>query len=184
MTLSAIANCYRVKLKNDSKEILYCSGDLIITIDGIISKNGTGLFISEISNKSSQMDDDFELVGSYDDFFTKENLRIGLFEAARLDFFLYDYISQTKSQIIKRGFISEIELKQDQFYLKLQSLMKYLLKNNINNIYSRNCRAKFGDDKCKLNIKELQKTLGYLPSCDKTHQTCKSYNNLINFRGE
>jgi uncharacterized phage protein (TIGR02218 family) len=184
MTLSKYINCYQIKMQNSSDIVTYCASDVELVIDGVVAKKNSGLCISEITNKFSQLESNYELIASYDDFINKDSLYAGQFEGARVDFYLYDLFAHAKGKIIKRGFVCAVELNDKEVIFTLQPLVSYLFSNRINQNYSQTCRAKFGDKRCGLDLVKINHKLGYQPQCDKSYLSCQNYNNLTNFRGE
>lgn len=68
----------------------------------------------------------------------------------------------------------------NSFCLHLIPIAADRLGQSVAKIYSKNCRANFGDHTCGIN-KSLYKEV----SCDKTFfSCCKLFNNAINFQGE
>jgi len=183
MIISNFVNCFLIKPKN-ADPALYCSCNNSIIIDEIASRYNNSIFISEIENKLSVIDKEYEVTVCYDDFLSQEDLKQGLFEEARIDFFIYDFERSFQTEILKRGFVVAIELRKYNFTFKVSPLMKFIINRKINDVYSKCCRADFGDQYCKIDIKVLSKQLGYIPKCDKTKKSCTQYNNSINFRGE
>lgn len=76
-------------------------------------------------------------------------------------------------------YVTTIETSEDKFSIKAESLQKKY-SANLTKFYSKRCRAKFGDNKCKINISNFPGE-----NCDKSFtMCCNKYNNAINFRGE
>lgn len=75
---------------------------------------------------------------------------------------------------------SRMIVEGDIFYLHLIPSAADRLNQSVSKIYSKNCRANFGDHRCRVDG-SLYKDL----SCDKTFVSCsKLFNNAVNFQGE
>lgn len=65
------------------------------------------------------------------------------------------------------------------FIMTLKSIT-FLYGQEIIGLYSKSCRANFGDQKCGINLEEFSGE-----KCDKTLTMCTNrYKNAVNFRGE
>lgn len=175
--VTSYIKCFTVKPKDD--ELIYLTsynGNL--TIDNIKFENHV-LDISDFTNSLSLLEEEYEIIGNLSNIFSKERVENGYFKFARIDYFICDLITGLTSQILKRGFVNQIIFNEKEFIFKLLPLSNFLLNNKINKVYSLSCRANFGDHKCGLDLKNnTGKT------CDKTVESCKKFNNIINFRGE
>jgi hypothetical protein len=185
MTSLHYTNCFIIKPYEIYEEVLYTGCDLHYQIlDDKQHHYNSSIMISEFSTNLSSLDQDYEITGCYDQYLTKTKIEEHYFAGARIDFFMHDFASRSNSQIIKRGFVISAQTDKNKFTFKLQSLKNFLFNKRVNYIYSKGCRAEFGDKYCTLNLTHLAKQLGYMPSCDKTKKSCRMYNNIANYRGE
>jgi hypothetical protein len=177
-------NCFVIKPTTSDLEVFYSS----LALDKKVSSSRTAytnsILISEFESNLSDQDKEYEINCSYDEYFTRQLIEEDYFSNARIDFFMHDLISKTNTKIIKRGFVIHYKTEQYRFTFKLEPLKNFLFNRKINQVYSKSCRAEFGDKHCKLDLRAIEEKLGFKPQCNKTKSSCREYNNIINFRGE
>jgi len=185
MSLFQYINCFVIKPSHSESEVIYSCAPLDeVTLAGRHAYYNNSLLISEVENNLSDFDQEYEITGCYDEYFTRKQIESDYFADSRIDFFMHDVETKINSKIIKRGFVIGYEADKNRFAFRVQSLKNFLLNRKVNSTYSKTCRAKFGDRLCRVNLKDLSISLGYLPSCDKTKKSCRQYKNILNFRGE
>jgi len=82
------------------------------------------------------------------DMLSAQDILNGLYDYADVYVFLYDYETGAKYNC-KKGKLSKIHIQDDVFKAEIRGLASYL-ENNIEDIYSPTCRAKFCDRRCKV----------------------------------
>ncbi len=87
-----------------------------------------------------------------DDIISKTEVESSKLDSADIEIFLLNYESPEDGKLIlKKGFISKIRYDDDKLFIEISGYSS-LLKNRISQNFSPNCRAKFGDSKCGINI--------------------------------
>jgi uncharacterized phage protein (TIGR02218 family) len=96
-------------------------------------------------------EDDFEAYGILDSqLINAKDILAGLYDGAQVMVFLVDYLNPAHGKIIVRsGYIGDIQINGQQFIAKVCGLVQACDKA-IGELYSPLCRAKFGDEKCKI----------------------------------
>lgn len=110
---------------------------------------------SRVFSNSSENGGSFDskiISGLNHDLITKGDIFLGLYKDAKIEtFFINNHDNEKK--FLHRGFVSNVEiLDDDEFLFEIKSLIE-ILDVNLNKKYSLNCRADFGDQKCKINLK-------------------------------
>ncbi len=127
---------------NNSQKISYENIEYLPIID---AEN-----FSITSNNSIKNKDNF--LGAFEtDIISEALIKSGFFDNAEIEIFLLNYNNFDDGKIIiKKGFISKIIFDNNKFIFEISSFAKNL-ENLITQNYSPNCRAKFGDAKCKID---------------------------------
>lgn len=178
-------NCFIIKPVKAVEEAFYSDSPPDKEISGgrkIITNNP--ILISDIESKLSDHDKEYEITGCYDEYFTRQLIKEDYFALARIDFFLHDLVAKTNTKIIKRGFVIGYQTELNRFSFRMEPFKNHIFNRQINKLYSKSCRAEFGDKYCKLDLTLIEAKLGYKPQCNKTKSCCREYGNIINYRGE
>lgn len=135
-----------------------------------------GFTPSAIVMNKDFLNDNFEFESVIDEVIFKQHEVYDLLNK-KLKLLIVDRTNmEVKFQIA--GVISEVEINDSKFSAKVIS--EYLVNNQVlTEVFSPSCRASFGDKRCKIDLTQHKNK-----SCDKKFETCKSYNNILNFRGE
>lgn len=85
-----------------------------------------------------------------DDRVTDEDLLAGLFLRAEVKFFWFNWTDPAMA-VIKglRGFLGEVTLNRDTYVFQMQSLAS-LLSQDMGEVYTPDCRAVLGDNRCQV----------------------------------
>jgi len=152
---TTIVKCWLLTLKN-KVNIGFNDHDQDIEINKITyHSNCSG--VSAISQNLEGKRDLFEFKG----ILTHEMIQLsdimsGLYDDAQIEIFLIDINNKENKIWSKKGFVSEIKIQGSQVFASVKSVLSFFDKN-IGNFYSVNCRAHFGDQKCKINTNKFRK---------------------------
>ena len=81
------------------------------------------------------------------------DLLAGKYDFAEIELFIVDYTRPDSGRLIqKRGVLGEVSLQNNMFYAELRGLTQNLSQDGICNLYSICCRAKLGDNRCRVNL--------------------------------
>lgn len=79
---------------------------------------------------------------------TEQQIRAGLFDYARFRYYRVNYLDLTQGhEVLQTGTLGETKFSGQEFRVELRSLTQQL-KQTISKLYSKTCRATFGDAQC------------------------------------
>lgn len=105
---------------------------------------------SDLSNSNQEVTAVFDSAA-----ITSGDVMAGLWDYAAVTLYLVNYADLTMGTLpLTTGLLGEVTLKRGQYVAELRGLAQ-LLDQEIGQIYSATCRAKFGDSKCKVNLAPL-----------------------------
>jgi uncharacterized phage protein (TIGR02218 family) len=155
MNFTKLIQCFEIERSdgvilyfNQSNENIFFDGKNYIA-SMIKSKNKK--YFSNSAKDGGFFDSEIEL-GIENDLISRDDIRFGLYKDAKIETFFIDQFDNIK-KFLHRGFVSNIKiLDDDQFLFEIKSLIE-ILDVNLNQKYSLNCRADFGDQKCRVDLK-------------------------------
>lgn len=128
---------------NHSEDIIY---------NNVVYKHNDAVDISSIATKSDLSVDNMDLLGFLRDTgVNEEDIFADLYDGAFVEILMVDYNDLSKGHLtLKTGYIGEIKKTKNIFTAEVRGLTQKL-EQNFGNIYSPTCRARFCDEKCKIN---------------------------------
>lgn len=147
---SNLALCWCIKAVSDNYYYTTHHEDLVI--DEVEYKTGQVLDSSSIEQAMDLGNDNYEAsVILEDDEVSKEQILSGEFDNAYVEIFMIYPEDLIAGKIpLNCGYITNIKLVDDKFTFEVSGLSSKL-DREVAKLYSPYCRAKFGDDKCKIN---------------------------------
>lgn len=123
-----------------------------ITYNNVLYKHNDAVDISSIATKSDLSVDNMDLLGFLRDTgVTEEDIFADLYDGALVEILMVDYNDLSKGHLVlKTGYIGEIKKTKNIFTAEVRGLTQKL-EQNFGNVYSPTCRARFCDEKCKIN---------------------------------
>lgn len=147
--VTSLATCW--KLVRADGVVLRCTDhDADIAVEGQTYVASQGYDRSAVSSDSSLAVDNLDILGFVDsDAIKAEDLRNGLYDYARVEVFLINWLSPSDGPIrLRAGRLGEVVVSSSgAFTAELRGLTQYL-SQNIGELYSSTCRADLGDDRC------------------------------------
>ncbi len=150
LSTTSIATCWQLQLKNGT--ILgFTNMDFALEVDGIKYHADSGFYPGSLLTSKQLKESDFEAYGILDSqLINEKDILAGLYDDAQVMIFLVDYLNPSHGKIVlKSGYIGDIQIKGQQFIAKICGPIQACDKA-IGSLYSTLCRAKFGDDRCKI----------------------------------
>lgn len=158
---TTLALCWRVK-RQDGQEFYFTNSDKDIEYqDAVLGdtaartyKARTGFTASAIKNSSDYSVNNLEVNSIFDSADISEtDLRAGLFDGAEVRIFAVNYNDLTLGDVkLLRGSLGEVLVTDKGFFsTELRDLLQ-LASQNLGELYSPECRADLGDDRCKVPI--------------------------------
>lgn len=162
LSTTTLCTCWRIK-RNDGAVETFTSHDQPFIIDGNTYKP-SGISETETQNSMDLNADSVELHGLVENesdlsaqIFSK------LYDKAQIDIFQTDYTNPpnevTASSVIwiKTGVIGDIDREKGKWVVEAKSLIDLLEQKTMLKT-SRLCRAEFGDENCRADLTQYQKT--------------------------
>ncbi len=155
---STLATCWKVTRK-DGLVLGFTDHDQDLTMGGLLYQASTGYTRSAIHAIADLSVDNLDIESALNsDTLNAADLRAGLWDGAEVEISLVNWsdISQGKI-LLKRGTIGQVELKDNVFKAELRGLTQ-ALSQQIVELYTPDCRADLGDNRCKVNLAALTVT--------------------------
>ncbi|MGE0108142.1 MAG: DUF2163 domain-containing protein [Bdellovibrionales bacterium] len=152
---TSLATCWKVTRK-DSTVFGFTDFDRDLVIDDVTYEARTGYTRTAIQTISDLSVDNLDIESAFDsEAITAQDLRDGLWDNAEVLIFIVNWDDLDQGKIIlKRGMIGQVELKDTLYRAELRGLTQ-LLSQNIGELYTPDCRADLGDDRCCVDLEAL-----------------------------
>jgi uncharacterized phage protein (TIGR02218 family) len=136
----------------DSTVFAFTTHDENITIDSVEYIANNGFNATTIANKADLSVDNLDVNSFFNsDGITKDDIEAGKFDSAEIVISLVNWEDpQDEALILRSGFLGEIEFDPKGYYrAEVRGLMQKL-QQPVGRIYTANCDARLGDDRCKV----------------------------------
>ncbi len=147
-----IANCWKIT-RRDGVVLGFTDHDQPLTIDALTYDAKSGFTPTAIINSASLKVDNLDIEGMLNDAkITEQDIISGLYDFAELLMFSVNYTQLNAGKIIMRyGWLGELRFDGNSFVVEVRGLTSKL-SGSMGDIYSTTCRAKLGDEHCKINM--------------------------------
>lgn len=152
-TTSTLTTCWRIT-RADGQRHFYTEHDTDIVYLGNTYKSTGGFNKSAMKTSSSFATDTLEVNGFLsDDTIEDIEIRNGAFDYAEVEIFMINWQNPTMGELrLHYGFFGEVRTSPSGvFLIELRSLID-LLSNKVGEVYTPECRADFGDHRCKMVV--------------------------------
>jgi len=148
---SELSICTCVRIKQRSGAVLaFTQHDADITIDDIIYKAKSGVMRSTVESDSLLSVDNLDIESIIDsDLIKEEDILAGFYDYAEVNVILVDFENLCEIKNIRTGWLGEISVENGKFYTEIRGLNQ-AYDQTLCQTYSPQCRAKLGDNKCKI----------------------------------
>lgn len=149
--VTTLCTCWRVE-RLDGMVLGFTDHDQDLLFNGVLYESQHGYNRTAIASDSTMAVANLEIDGILDsEKITDNDLRNGLFDFANVFVFLVNWSDLTQGELkLRRGWFGEVTLTQNgMFHAELRGLAQALAHNFIE-VFTPECRADFGDDRCKL----------------------------------
>ncbi|MGE4486375.1 MAG: DUF2163 domain-containing protein [Synergistaceae bacterium] len=149
--VTTLATCWKL-VRMDGTAYYFTDHDQDILYLGNNYKSASGYDRSAIANDSSLAVDNLDILGILDnEAITEEDLRNGLFDYARVEVFMVNWLDLTMGELRNRaGRLGEVTVSHNGTYSAELRGMSQALSQRIGELYSSMCRADLGDNRCKV----------------------------------
>ena len=155
---TTLATCWRVT-RRDGLVLGFTDHDQDLTVEGQLYQASTGYTRSAVHTISDLSVDNLDIESALNsDTLNAADLRAGLWDGAGIKIFFVNWQDLTQGKIIlKRGTIGHVELRDTVFKAELRG-MTQALQQQIVELFTPDCRADLGDNRCKINLAALTVT--------------------------
>ncbi|CAL7962985.1 conserved hypothetical protein [Alphaproteobacteria bacterium] len=152
--VTTLATCWYIKLQN-GRQMGFTNHDQDLIISGVTYLAKSGFTASAISSSSNLAIDNLDIEGVLNsDLIDNKDIIAGVYNHAEVRIFIVDYLDPTAVHInLRRGWLGEIKLNKQQFVAEIRGLAQAFTAK-IGELYSPQCRAKFGDNKCYVPLEK------------------------------
>ncbi len=149
--VTTLATCWNL-VRMDGTAYYFTDHDQDILYLGNLYVSASGYDRSAIENDSSLAVDNLDILGILDnDAITEEDLRNGLFDYAKVEVFMLNWMDLTMGILrMRAGRLGEVTVSHNGTYSAELRGMSQALSQRIGELYSSMCRADLGDDRCKV----------------------------------
>lgn len=154
MQIKKLVTCLKI-INSDGTKYHLCDSDSDVIINDEIYLHGAYFIPGKITNSTNLDENNFKVIFTLDDYYFERNKLIsGYYSKSFIEISLVDiFAASYKKQILKTGYLGAISIKEHSFIGEINSLSSFT-KNNITKCYLSSCRAKFGDEKCKVKLEK------------------------------
>lgn len=124
-----------------------------ITISGITYEAKSGYSATTVTSSSGLAVDNLDIEGALSsEAITEADLTAGKYNFAAIEIFQVDYTKpQAGRNILKAGTLGQVSRGDHAFKAEIRGLAQ-MAQRNIGELYSEDCRADLGDNRCKVNL--------------------------------
>jgi len=147
-----LATCWRI-IRSDGVELGFTDHDCLLKIDELTYDSISGFTPTIVESKSNMSVDNMDIEGlTFPSKITESDLLAGVYDYAEVEIFLVNYEDLAQGKlVIKRGKLGEVTLNKQMFRAEVRGLTQHL-SQTIGEVYSPNCRAILGDQRCKVDL--------------------------------
>lgn len=155
---TTLANCWKAT-RTDNVVFGFTDHDTDLIIDGITYLASTGFTPATIQNQTKLAADNFEITSLFEsDVITADDLSSGLWNYAQIEMFIVNYNNVAAGKDVLGVFrLGEVTINGNSFRAEIRGLANHYAQS-VGSIYQPTCRARFCDDKCKLNVADFTYT--------------------------
>ncbi|HHN67175.1 MAG TPA: DUF2163 domain-containing protein [Thermopetrobacter sp.] len=143
--------CWKLTRK-DGQVLGFTDHDADIAFDGVTYRAASGMAASDAAESLGLAVDNAEIAGALSSADLREaDIAAGLYDDARLEVFLVDWMNPATRQLLHTGSIGRIKRGEVHFEAEFRGLSHYLAQVK-GRVYSRLCDAVLGDARCKVDL--------------------------------
>lgn len=151
--VTSLANCWRL-VRRDGRIFFFTDHDADLVVSGATYLSAIGYEQTAINADSTLKVDNLEVTGILDsDTLVADDLRSGLFDFAEVLLFTVNWADLSQGTMaLRRGTLGEISTTPAGTFQGELRGMAQRLSMKVGDVYTPECRADLGDDKCKVNL--------------------------------
>lgn len=151
--VTTICSCW-VITRRDGTVMGFTDHDADLNYGGILMNSNSGFFRSAITSSTTGSSDNLEVKGFLDsDYIAEDDLINGLYDYAKVEVFMVNWSDLDQGRLMVRtGWFGEVvRWPSGMFVVELKGLLQ-LFNNQVGHIFQPECRADFGDSRCKVPV--------------------------------
>lgn len=148
--VTTMATCWKVT-RRDGVVLGFTDHDADIDFDGVSYIAASGFTPTAIDSSAQLNVDNLDIEGMLDaQVITEADILAGRYDYAQVEVFMVNYADSSQGRLrLRIGWIGEVRVQGKQFVAELRGLSQKL-SSKIGSHYTPACRARFGDDRCKI----------------------------------
>ena len=152
--LATVALCWRLE-RRDGVALGFTTHDRDLVIDGLVYRAAPGMLPSSVTLSDGFDADTLDVQGALaSDSITAVDLAAGRWDGASVALFMVDWEAADGERLaIARGELGEVSIRGDSFEAELRGPTA-LLERPVVEQTSPECRARLGDDRCRVDMAE------------------------------
>lgn len=156
--VTTLCICWKITLKSGQVSA-YTNHDQNIVVDGLSYKSTSGFSSSGIPSNLDMAVNSIDVTSFLDDEnIREEDVLAGVYDDARIEVFKVNWQDTSAGKIVQQvGTLGETEVEGEILVVEVRGRMQDL-KRPVGQLYSPNCRAFLGDNKCKVNLDSYKRT--------------------------
>lgn len=150
--VTRLAACWRVR-RQDGVVLGFTTHDRALTVGGLSYRPSSAFTPTAIADTNRFNVDNLDVTGVLSaSVIAEADLRAGRYDGAEVEIFLVDWADPDGGKIsLRSGWIGEVTVKDGAFVAEVRGLMQ-AFQQTFGAAYSPECRADFGDGRCKVDI--------------------------------
>ena len=150
--VTTLATCWRIT-RRDGAVLGFTDFNSDLTVSGVVYEAQTGFTPTAVQSTSGFSVDNLDVDGMLDSaVITESDINAGLYDFAEISVFMVNYTDLTQGILtLRTGWLGEVSFSQNHFIAEMRGLAQ-ALNQNIGDVFSANCRALFGDARCKVDL--------------------------------
>lgn len=151
--VTTLATLWKI-VRSDGVEHYFTDHDVDIVLDANTYRSDVGYNRTAVNNSSSLNVDNLDVVGFIDSAeITEEDLRAGRFDHSEVFISMVNYLDLNQGPVrMRRGRMGEVTLTEQGFFKAELRGLTQQLSQAIGELFSPECRADLGDERCKVPI--------------------------------
>ncbi len=153
--VTTLATCWKIT-RRDAVTMGFTDHDCDLVVDGVEYQANSGFSPSAVQSSASLAVDNMDVEGVLDSITISEaDLMAGVYDFAEIEVFIVNYRNLGDGKLrVRTGWLGEVSISKNRFVAEVRGLAQKL-NQNVGSIFSSLCRAKFCDQKCKLDEEEF-----------------------------
>lgn len=153
--VTTLATCWKLTLRNSTVMGFTChSRDIVY--EGVTYQAATGFTPTAVAASADLAVDNMDMEGILDSTtITEVDLLAGIYDFAEVEVFKLNYADMSQGVLpLRTGWLGEVSISRNRFVAEIRGLTQRL-SQTVGDLYSPSCRAKLGDERCKVDIADF-----------------------------